>query len=149
MKYFVLTSTGEIGPFTMAQLNRNFAAGTIHGAQLCRAENSQERRRLDEQFRHMGGNQAVVEAARVNVAKYQREDGHSTRTVGSLMVISGFLGLFSERRPLVVCLALLIIGIVLISRGAKQEKRGESQLPPTTPSDPSAPDKGPKRPYEY
>jgi hypothetical protein len=150
-KFFVLTADGETGPFTVAQLNRKFAEGAITGAQLCRAENTTATRPLGEQFQHMADTQEVVALERVNVAKYQQADGkHSTSVGGVMALIGAVLTIFYGGGSYRIGWPLLVIGVVLISRGLAQEKRGRTTLQSTAPKDEAKPAKDPPTStYDY
>jgi len=53
MQVYLITSTGENGPFTVDQINKKFFKRQITGEHLCRLEDTNDIRRLDEIFRHM------------------------------------------------------------------------------------------------
>ena len=122
-KFFVLTDSGEIGPFAPTALNRMFSKGEVHGAQLCRREASAETRRLDEVFHHTGPSQTVVATARKNVAAYNVNDGAGSMRIGTIMFLgSTFYGFVESIN--VYAVAFFGVGISLMVNGYAQWKRG-------------------------
>ena len=86
MKMFLITPTGETGPYTPAQLNRMFAQRQITGEQLCRREDAQQTQRLDEVFRHM-------RPAPANYVRPQSKPELSTpvKVCGGIFGVVGFI----------------------------------------------------------
>jgi hypothetical protein len=138
MRYFVVTDGGESGPHTPAVLNRMFQKGQVRGEQLCREENSQQTRRLDEVFRHFAPSQEVVMKARKNVAQWNQQAGAASISLGIVFVA---IGVF---RTLITTnifsgIAFFIVGIGLIVNGVAQRRRGVAAAAKLAASEPTPP----------
>jgi hypothetical protein len=128
MKVFIITSEGEQGPLTAAQINRLYARGKLKPDQLCRVEGIEGNKPIHEVFRHLAApNQEVVAATRNQVAAYNRDEGNSGVATGWIMVFMGicFIIFFN---PFNVGFGLLIVGVGFIVRGQAQLRRGEKAL---------------------
>jgi hypothetical protein len=149
-KFFVLTGSGETGPFAPSVLNRMFSKGEIQGTQMCRREDQSETHRLDEVFRHMGPSQAVVEVARKNVAAYNVASGTGSIKIGAVMLGGNLLALLAIQR---ISIPFIIVGIGLLVNGLAQRRRGEASraaLPSKPANESHAPASSPKASeYDY
>ena len=125
-KFFVLTGSGETGPFLPPTLNRMFSKGEIQGTQMCRREDQTEPRRLDEVFRHMGPSQAVVESARKNVAAYNVESGTGSMRVGAIMFCGSLWRAFATQSINVYIIGFVIAGVSLMMNGLAQQRKGKA-----------------------
>jgi hypothetical protein len=124
MKVFLITPEGEQGPLTAAQINRLHAQGKLKLDQMCRVEGSEGTKRVTDVFRHLAPKKDVVTAARKQVAVYNRNEGNSGVTTGTIMILAGiFCILFFN--PLNIGFGLFIVGMTLIVRGQAQLRRAE------------------------
>ena len=142
-KFFVITDSGETGPFTPPMINRMFSKKEIIGSQLCRREDSSEYQRLDEVFRHMSPSQAAVVEARANIAAYNIRSGKNTTILGALMVAGNIVLFIAEQRIslpfLIVGIGLLVTGSAQLHRGEKSQKELIKKSPPTSKTAVNAP----------
>lgn len=136
-KYFVITDSGETGPFAPAVLNRMFSRGEIKGTQMCRLEDASEVHRLDEVFRHMSPSQTVVEAARKNVAAYNIKSGSGNMKVGAIMFFGSLWYVFTTRFINVYAIAFMIVGVSLTFAGLTQRRRGKTSQAKFSPKSPN------------
>jgi hypothetical protein len=125
MKYFVTTEFGEAGPYTAATLNRMFQKGQVRGDHLCREENSQQRRRLDDVFRHFAPSATVVVDARRNVARWNQNAGRASTNTGWIMVGIAMIWMILMQGVAAWTIAVLIVGIGLVVNGNAQHRRGK------------------------
>jgi hypothetical protein len=125
MNYWVLTPTGETGPYSVATLNRMHQKGEVRGDQMCRAEKATAVRRLDEVFRHWAPPQDVVHEARKNVAQWNQQAGQAAITGGLAMIGYGIFKMIQLGTPL-AGIPFLVVGIGLLAAGISQLRRGKA-----------------------
>lgn len=98
MNYFIVMDGGETGPHPPITINRLFQNGQLRADQLCRAENSQQYRRLDEVFRHFAPSPEIAAHARRRVARWnQKILISSSLSVGPCLTFLGVFRLVHER----------------------------------------------------
>jgi hypothetical protein len=124
MTYYITTAQGETGPFTVEKLNRMFQKGEIRGEQLCRVEDSQQQRRLDEVFKHFAPSQAVALKARRDVAAHNVSSGGGSVSLGGALVAGALFAMIGLQRISAWKIGAIIAGIWLIMNGMKQQKQG-------------------------